>query len=83
MELLQYTGAAHRRPVRRPTEAMRARSDAASPDLADFDLAEGLSGGVSTLVVALCYEHHLQLHGMLAVFAEQRGDDPEDALSAL
>jgi hypothetical protein len=42
--------------------------------------ADYILDGISPLVVALCYEHHLNMHEMLSVFAEHRGDDPEDAL---
>lgn len=41
---------------------------------------EYLCEGLSPLVVELCYEHYLEVHGMLVVLAEQRGDDPEDTL---
>jgi hypothetical protein len=35
---------------------------------------------VSPLVIGTCYESYVDMYEMLAVFAEQRGDDPEDAL---
>jgi hypothetical protein len=45
--------------------------------------AEHGSDDDSSLVVALCYERYLQMHGMLAVLAELRGDDPEDAVASI
>jgi len=35
---------------------------------------------VSPMVITTCYESYLDMQGMLAVFAAQRGDEPEDAL---
>jgi hypothetical protein len=34
-----------------------------------------------SLVITLCYEAHLAMHQMLAVFADMRGDDAEGASS--
>jgi hypothetical protein len=38
------------------------------------------SDGECPMVIEACYENYLHLYAMLAVFAEQRGDDPTDAL---
>ena len=35
---------------------------------------------VSLMVIDACYERYLNMREMLAVFAAQRGDDPDDAL---
>jgi hypothetical protein len=42
--------------------------------------ADSSTTEASSLVITTCYESYLAMYEMLAVFAEQRGDDPKDAL---
>ena len=52
--------------ARRPTN----RSQRSESPLPDEEIAD------ESLVVTLCYEAHLAMQQMLAVFADMRGDDP-------
>ena len=55
-------------------------SDLESPSAAPQWEADSSTTEASSLVITACYESYLAMYEMLAVFAEQRGDDPKDAL---
>ena len=54
--------------------------DLESPRAAPQWEADSSTTEASSLVMTTCYETYLAMYAMLAVFAEQRGDDPKDAL---
>lgn len=59
--------------------AARPNDDGPDSRPATHGQSDYLSEDVSPIVIALCYERHLEMQDMLLASAEQRGDGADDA----